>query len=267
MVNLCVNRIKATKEDTGIIREDVGEIKQDTGYLDSLTTYAATVYDDLPDENADQSDSNTERGYNISVTEKQTEHLDYMMGKTVSPDEVQHTLSQQSLDQIHSDRGQKSNSPLSIDPQSDARTHDPSNSSIGAHHRPAEGRHTGRNQNQQISADTAVDRPPTKEENGREAIAIVDSQVNGPTQGKRDPATSSQIMPKISQGNVSGKNSGKAADLGMIDLRVADVLSNINIQVRHLTCFPRILDDIYTFGVSEDGEHVATLQTDRRICV
>ncbi|ETS78339.1 hypothetical protein PFICI_10401 [Pestalotiopsis fici W106-1] len=65
---------KAVKEDTGVIREDVVEIKQDTaqildeierlkerlplsdrdfviqGYLDSLTTYAATVYDALDDD-------------------------------------------------------------------------------------------------------------------------------------------------------------------------------------------------------------------------
>ncbi|KAI1858067.1 uncharacterized protein JN550_012889 [Neoarthrinium moseri] len=284
MVNLSIS--KATKEDTGDtiqILDEIAKLEEKLsatdrdfvlqGYLDSLTTYAATVYDDLPDENADRSDSNTERGDNISFTEKQTEHLDSMMGKNVSPhvytaavqgggnvvkrrplpakiaplvssyqylplrDQVQHTLSQRSLDQIHSDRGQKSNSPLSIDPQSDT------------------------------SADTAVDGPPTKVENGREAIAIVDSQVSGLTQGKLDPATSSQVMRKISQGNVSGKRSSKSADLGMIDLRVTDFLSNINIQVRHLTFIPRILDDIYTFGVSENGEHVATLQTDRRICV
>ncbi|KAI1843947.1 hypothetical protein JX266_009813 [Neoarthrinium moseri] len=113
-------------------------------------------------------------------------------------------------------------------------------------------------------ADTAVDGPPMNKKNGREAIAIVDSRVNGPTKGKRDPTTSSQIMRKIPQANVSGKKSSKDADLDVIDLRVTDFLSNINIQVRRLTCFPRILDDIYTLGGSEDGKDVATLQTDRR---
>ncbi|KAF7536814.1 hypothetical protein G7054_g4232 [Neopestalotiopsis clavispora] len=76
MVNMRVDSIQAcsVKEDTGVIREEVGEIKQDTAqildeierlkerlplsdrdyviqaYLDSLTTYAATVYDALDDD-------------------------------------------------------------------------------------------------------------------------------------------------------------------------------------------------------------------------
>lgn len=118
MVNISIT--KAVKEDTGVIREDVGEIKQDTaqileeierlkerlplsdrdfvlqGYLDSLTTYAATVYDEL-DHDGDEhaplpGSSSTEAGHtppsNLAAVSEESRHTPVFTDPDEEPDQI-----------------------------------------------------------------------------------------------------------------------------------------------------------------------------------